>query len=103
MTELNGNLGARVSAHTRDLEWQPSPSATVFRKRLHLVGEPEKGQVTSLVRFVPGSSFSAHDHPEGEEILVIAGVFSDERSLESSLRSRVRRSRSRIEIQPTGL
>ena len=26
----------------------------------------------------PGSRFPAHDHPEGEEILVLEGVFSDE-------------------------
>jgi hypothetical protein len=34
--------------------------------------------VTSLVRYPPGSRFPAHDHPEGEEILVLEGVFSDE-------------------------
>jgi anti-sigma factor ChrR (cupin superfamily) len=34
--------------------------------------------VTSVVRYEPGSRFPAHDHPEGEEILVLEGVFSDE-------------------------
>jgi anti-sigma factor ChrR (cupin superfamily) len=34
--------------------------------------------VTSVVRYEPDSSFPAHDHPEGEEILVLDGVFSDE-------------------------
>jgi len=42
------------------------------------VGEPESGQVTSLVQYLPGSSFRRHEHPEGEEILVLEGVFSDE-------------------------
>jgi anti-sigma factor ChrR (cupin superfamily) len=31
-----------------------------------------------VVRYQPESSFPAHDHPEGEEILVLEGVFSDE-------------------------
>ena len=60
------------------MEWQPSPSGTVARKRVHLVGEPESGQVTSLVRYESGSTFHAHDHPEGEEILVLEGTFQDE-------------------------
>jgi anti-sigma factor ChrR (cupin superfamily) len=60
------------------MDWQPSPSGTVWRKRLHRVGEAETGQVTSVVRYEPAASFPAHDHPEGEEFLVLEGVFSDE-------------------------
>jgi anti-sigma factor ChrR (cupin superfamily) len=60
------------------LDWQPSPSGSVWRKRLHLVGGAETGQVTSVVRYEPDSRFPPHDHPDGEEILVLAGVFSDE-------------------------
>jgi len=60
------------------MEWTPSPSGSVWRKRVHLVGPPESGQVTSVVRYEPHSTFPAHDHPEGEEILVLDGVFSDE-------------------------
>jgi anti-sigma factor ChrR (cupin superfamily) len=60
------------------MEWAPSPSGSVWRKRVHLVGPPESGQVTSVVRYEPRSRFPAHDHPEGEEILVLEGVFSDE-------------------------
>jgi anti-sigma factor ChrR (cupin superfamily) len=41
-------------------------------------GGAENGRVTSIVRFDPGSSFARHPHPEGEEILVLDGVFSDE-------------------------
>ena len=50
----------------------------MWRKRVHLVGPPESGQVTSVVRYEPRSRFHAHDHPDGEEILVLEGVFSDE-------------------------
>jgi anti-sigma factor ChrR (cupin superfamily) len=60
------------------MAWAPSPSGTVWRKRVHLVGPPESGQVTSVVRYEPRSRFPVHDHPEGEEILVLEGVFSDE-------------------------
>lgn len=75
---INGDLAQRTVMHSSTMEWQASPSGTVWRKRLHLVGSPEAGQVTSVVRYEPDSSFPAHDHPEGEEILVLEGTFSDE-------------------------
>jgi len=75
---VNGNLSVRAVADTTRMEWAPSPSGSVWRKRVHLVGAPESGQVTSVVRYEPHSRFPAHDHPDGEEILVLEGVFSDE-------------------------
>jgi anti-sigma factor ChrR (cupin superfamily) len=60
------------------MEWTPSPSGSVWRKRVHLVGPAESGQVTSVVRYEPRSTFHAHAHPDGEEIFVLEGVFSDE-------------------------
>lgn len=74
---LNGDMTLRVVIDTREMDWSPSPSGSVLRKRLHLVGEVESGQVTSFVRYLPNSSFPDHDHPEGEEIFVIKGTFSD--------------------------
>lgn len=76
--QINDDLSVRAVAHTSSMEWTPSPSGTVWRKRVHLVGPPESGQVTSVVRYEPRSTFPSHDHPEGEEILVLDGVFSDE-------------------------
>ena len=75
---INGDLSLKATVDTNSMAWASSPSGTVFRKRVHLVGPPESGQVTSIVRYEPHSSFPAHDHPEGEEILVLDGVFSDE-------------------------
>lgn len=75
---INGDLSVRAVADTARMEWAPSPSGSVWRKRVHLVGPPESGQVTSVVRYEPHSQFPAHDHPGGEEILVLDGVFSDE-------------------------
>ncbi len=75
---LNADFNAIAIAHTAAMEWQESPSPTVWRKRLDLSGPAEAGRVTSVVRYDPNSSFSSHPHPDGEEILVLDGVFSDE-------------------------
>lgn len=75
---LHGDMTRRVVLDTAAMEWVRSPSATVWRKRLHRVGPFESGQVTSVVRYDPGATFPPHDHPEGEEILVLEGTFSDE-------------------------
>ncbi|HWM84596.1 MAG TPA: cupin domain-containing protein [Kofleriaceae bacterium] len=68
---------APLIRHTDDMEWEPSPSATVLRKRLELIGPAEAGRVTSVVRYLPDSSFHPHPHPDGEEILVLEGIFTD--------------------------
>jgi anti-sigma factor ChrR (cupin superfamily) len=75
---LRGNLSVRASADINELEWSPSPSGTVWRKRIHRVGPAEAGQVTPVVRYQSNSEFPSHDHREGEEILVLEAVFSDE-------------------------
>ena len=75
---LNGDLTAFCAVDTGAMQWQASPSGTVWRKRVHLVGPAESGQVTSVVRYESDSSFPEHDHPQGEEILVLDGVFSDQ-------------------------
>ena len=75
---IHGDLSVRVVVHTNPMSWTASPSGTVWRKRLHLVGPTESGQVTSVVRYEQHSQFPPHDHPDGEEILVLSGVFSDE-------------------------
>src|SRR3954465_12891407 len=69
--------------HTDELPWVQSPTPSVWRKRLEQSGldsveRGESGRVTSIVRYDAGSTFPLHPHPEGEEILVLEGVFSDE-------------------------
>ena len=51
---LNGNMGVRAVMDTLEMDWTPSPAGTVLRKRLHLVGEAESGQVTSSSATLPG-------------------------------------------------
>jgi len=75
---INADMRRAAVAHVAAMTWQRSPGGGVLRKRFHLVGPPEAGEVTSLVRYEAGASFPAHDHPRGEEILVLDGVFSDQ-------------------------
>ena len=76
--DLNADFGVPAKMHTNLMEWDASPSPTVWRKRLELSGPKEAGRVTSVVRYDPNSKFAEHPHPDGEEILVLDGVFSDE-------------------------
>mmetsp|Transcript_14280 Transcript_14280/g.36063 ORF Transcript_14280/g.36063 Transcript_14280/m.36063 type:complete len:240 (+) Transcript_14280:62-781(+) len=73
----NADLSAGAVEHTARMEWAASPMAGVWRKRVFHTGTPEAGRVTSVVKYGPGSSFRSHPHPEGEEIYVLSGVFSD--------------------------
>ena len=77
LADINADLSRRVVVDTRQMAWEESPSGTVWRKPLYRQGG-EFGPVTSLVRYAPGGSFREHAHPEGEEILVLDGLFSDE-------------------------
>eukprot|EP01130_Rhizamoeba_saxonica_P013579 TRINITY_DN5809_c1_g3_i2.p1 TRINITY_DN5809_c1_g3~~TRINITY_DN5809_c1_g3_i2.p1 ORF type:complete len:337 (-),score=73.50 TRINITY_DN5809_c1_g3_i2:26-1036(-) len=77
--EVNTNLNVFVSIDTKELQFVDSPSNGVRRKRVYHSGQAESGRVTSIVEFGAGSSFKNHPHPEGEEIYVIGGVFSDKR------------------------
>jgi len=73
---LNMDFDQRMVIDTHQLKWQPSPKTGVWRRQLARE-QRERGHATSIVRYDAGASFSAHDHPLGEEILVLEGVFSD--------------------------
>lgn len=74
---LNMQLDEAVVINTSEQEWEASPMPGVWRKPLAREAA-EHGHTTSIVRYDPDSSFSAHKHPQGEEILVLEGVFSDQ-------------------------
>ncbi|MBE0487134.1 cupin domain-containing protein [Marinobacter sp.] len=74
---LNMEFSQRVVVYTAEQPWVASPAAGVERKPLARE-EVERGHATSVVRYLPGSAFARHEHPLGEEILVLEGVFSDE-------------------------
>lgn len=75
--KLNANLQERVVIHAEDIPWKDSPMAGVQRRMLERDGE-EVARATTIVRYAPGSYFSAHTHGGGEEFLVLEGIFSDE-------------------------
>lgn len=74
---LNADFDQQVVIRPDDYHWQPSPMPGVERMMLDRIGD-EVARATSLVRYAPNSTFSAHQHDGGEEILVLEGVFSDE-------------------------
>ncbi|MDP3518216.1 MAG: cupin domain-containing protein [Pseudohongiella sp.] len=73
---INSDFKERVVIDTNDIVWVPSPMPGVERKMLDRIGD-EVARATSLVRYAPNSSFSAHTHGGGEEFLVLEGVFND--------------------------
>lgn len=75
--ELNADFTKRVVVHSEQLDWTPSPMAGVDRRMLDRIGG-EVARATSIVRYAPGSVFSAHTHTGGEEFIVLDGVFQDE-------------------------
>lgn len=75
--KLHADLGQRVVVQSNDLPWSASPLPGVDRRLLDRDGE-EVARATSIVRYAPGSAFSAHTHGGGEEYLVLDGVFTDE-------------------------
>lgn len=75
---LNADPTLPAIVHGAQLPWLASPLPGVERRPLFRIGG-EKARATSLVRYAPGSHFSAHQHPGGEEFLVLEGVFEDER------------------------
>ena len=75
--DLNANFDERAIVHAGGEEWIPSPMQGVDRRMLDRIGD-EVARATSIVRYAPGSHFSAHTHTGGEEFLVLEGVFQDE-------------------------
>lgn len=75
--ELNANFDARAVVHADQEPWVASPMKGVDRRMLDRIGD-EVARATTIVRYAPGSAFSAHTHTGGEEYLVLDGVFQDE-------------------------
>jgi anti-sigma factor ChrR (cupin superfamily) len=64
----------RVCIPTNAAAWRPGLVPGLQVLPLHGFGSEQ----VALVRWQPGSRFPAHQHPGGEEIFVLAGVFADE-------------------------
>lgn len=75
--ELNADFSHRVVVQSDQLDWIASPMPGVDRRMLDRIGD-EVARATTIVRYAPGSKFSAHTHTGGEEFIVLDGVFQDE-------------------------
>ncbi|WP_028291938.1 cupin domain-containing protein [Oceanobacter kriegii] len=74
--QIHADLSQRAEQRPQDYHWVASPAAGVERMMLDRMGE-ESGRATTLVRFAKGASFPRHQHPGGEEILVLEGSFNE--------------------------
>lgn len=72
---INADFSLRAIVTPNQYQWLASPQLGVERVMLDRIGE-EQARATSLVRYAPQSSFPPHQHPGGEEILVLSGTFS---------------------------
>jgi anti-sigma factor ChrR (cupin superfamily) len=77
LDNFNIDLNKSIVINTNSITPLSSPSSGVERIPLER-DQAESGRTTSIVIFAPNSSFTPHNHPLGEEILVLEGTFSDE-------------------------
>ena len=68
--KLHADFSKRAQWDTNAMEWIASPAGGVERKMLDRIGEG-KARVTSIGRYAPNNSFPEHEHPMGEEFLVL--------------------------------
>lgn len=73
---LNADFSRRAIVTPDQYRWVASPQRGVDRVMLDRLGG-ETARATSIVRYAPGSTFPRHQHPGGEEILVLSGTFSE--------------------------
>ena len=76
---LGGRLeptpGGSVYVDPKALDWKPSRFVGIEIKVLY--EDRERGEMTCLLRWQPGTTLPFHKHPEIEQSYVIEGSFSD--------------------------
>ena len=78
--QINADLSKRAVVYSKDLPWVDSPMAGVQRRMLERDGD-EVARATTIVRYAPGSSFSAHTHGGGEEFWYLMVFFQMRREI----------------------
>lgn len=73
---INADFSQMAVVKPNDYQWVKSPRGEVERVMLDRVGN-ETARATSLVRYAPQTMFPEHEHPLGEEILVLSGTFTE--------------------------
>lgn len=65
-----------VCVKPEDYQWVQSPASKIERVMLDRIGQ-ETARATSIVKYAENSVFPSHQHPLGEEILVLSGIFTE--------------------------
>lgn len=73
---INADFKRPVIMTADQYQWVASPQSGVERVMLDRTAA-EHARATSLVRYAPDSFFPRHQHPGGEEILVLDGTFTE--------------------------
>lgn len=73
---INADFIQMAIVTPKDYHWVKSPRGEVDRVMLDRIGD-ETARATSLVKYAPHTTFPEHQHPHGEEILVLSGVFTE--------------------------
>ena len=76
--QIHTDLKKRAVVHGDTAHWLPTPLPGVERRYLERDGGENARRATTIVRYAPGSRYTRHTHHEGEEFLVLEGIFSDE-------------------------
>jgi len=74
----NADLSSRACLRLNEIGYS-ARRGDIVGKPCYVAGGKMNGAVTSLVKYFPNADFMHHDHPQGEEIFVLEGVFTDER------------------------
>lgn len=73
---VNADFSQVAVVKSQDYQWVKSPRGEVERVMLDRIGA-EHARATSIVKYLPHTVFPQHQHPNGEEILVLSGVFTE--------------------------
>ena len=73
---VNADFSRPAIVAPHQYQWVASPQRGVERVMLDRLGG-ENARATSIVRYAPNSYYPDHQHPGGEEILVLSGTFTE--------------------------
>jgi anti-sigma factor ChrR (cupin superfamily) len=76
---IHSDLEQCVIVRAEEGPWRPWRGLNgVDHRPLDLVGSEQTVRITTILRMAPGVALAPHEHPDGEELLVLEGSFSDE-------------------------
>ena len=73
---IHADFSQPVIIKPEDYHWVKSPGGEVDRMMFDRIGYG-KARATSLVKYAPKSAFPEHQHPLGEEVLILSGIFTE--------------------------